>query len=144
MKIKIQLSLSGDFNPDTITNELGVIPSISWRKGDLTKEGAKKKSAFWILTAKKSDSIYINEQLEAFLKEITPNKAKLKKLCKELGITPTFDIIIFTEVEKYRDDVLLEGEEEFDVAISYPDISIDSSTISVLNGLCADIVFDIY
>ena len=85
--------ISGDFNPDIITELLGLIPDKSWKIGD-TRPGGKSKYDFanWHFGTCKEYDIIVENQM---LKTITPLLSKVNILRE---IKRKFDVCFTLEV----------------------------------------------
>lgn len=85
--------ISGDFDPDTISELLGLTPDKSWKIGDTRKDGKSKYDfACWHFgTCKEYDVLVVNQML----KTITPLLSKVNILRE---IKEKFDVVFTLEV----------------------------------------------
>lgn len=85
--------ITGDFNPDTVFEMLGLIPEESWKIGDMKKDGNSKYDfAYWKFgTCKEYDVIVENQMLTT----ITPLLSKISILSK---IKEKYDVDFTLEV----------------------------------------------
>ena len=71
-------TITGNFNPDTITEIIGLTPDRSWKIGDTRKDGKSKYDfACWNFGTCKEYDVFVENQM---LKTITPLLSKVNAL----------------------------------------------------------------
>jgi hypothetical protein len=90
-RVTIYLCFLGDlFDPEEITSRLGIEPTKSFAPGDpITKSGEGKRLGYgWMLKVSERETLEIDEMLGQLQDRFDVPAAKVKELCKDLGIEP--------------------------------------------------------
>ena len=113
-----------DCEDNQISNLLDLVPSKTWRKGDIKAPNTilKHKENGWVLSIYKKNIRYVDNGLEYLFKLIKKSK---KELALMKNVTKTFSIALYFQE-------------------SAPSITYDSKIISFLNEIGAEIEHDIY
>jgi len=75
-------ALYGDFDPDTITAQLGINPSESWRKGDLhPRRQYERKQSHWSLYSRLDESAALEEHIIDVLEQLDAKPDIVQELC---------------------------------------------------------------
>ncbi len=126
-EIYVSFNLIGlDFNPDDITNKLGINPTKTWRVGDLIhpKTILKRKENGWSLQSQLNKYYQLEEHLKYLLNKIQPKSDFLKEICsKNYG--------------ELSCAIYVRGEER-------PSIHLDRDIITKINKLNCEIDIDLY
>ncbi len=126
--VMIEFSIYGDnFEPDYITNHLGIRPSETYLKGELIRNGriARKETA-WTLSTGYEVSTDINVQLKKLMLLIENKLDKLETLKDKIHINMLFMVV-----------VKIENKEA-------PAMYLEKPFIDFLGKLEAEVGFDIY
>lgn len=85
--------ITGNFNPDTITNLLCLTPEKSWKIGDTRKNGTQYDFASWQFGTCKEYDIIVENQM---LKTIAPLISKmeiLKEIKRKFDVNFTLEVV---------------------------------------------------
>ncbi|MBO5062773.1 MAG: DUF4279 domain-containing protein [Prevotella sp.] len=85
--------IRGNFDPDSITELLGLVPEKSWRIGDKRKNGTVYDFAMWQYGTCDSYDVYVENQM---LKTITPFLSKisaLKEIKQKYDVEFTLEVV---------------------------------------------------
>ena len=85
--------IRGNFDPDSITELLGLVPEKSWRIGDKRKNGTVYDFAMWQYGTCDSYDVYVKNQM---LKTITPFLSKisaLKEIKQKYDVEFTLEVV---------------------------------------------------
>lgn len=97
-KISAYFRLSGqNLEPEDITALVGVIPTNSWRTGDLIDPRLKKRRKYnaWIVESQLDKSAELDEHIKAVFEKLQPGWESLVK------ISPQFDTFICGVIYAY-------------------------------------------
>jgi len=77
-------TVSGDFDPAVITQQLGMQPSESWQKGDLNERTRyERKSSRWSLNSRLDHSADLEEHVRDVLDQIRHHAATIRRIGQE-------------------------------------------------------------
>lgn len=91
--IRISFELKGDFNPQEITQKIGLEPSETWKKGDKGKYKGIRQYDFWCLDTGYINSVSIDEISKGIYNLLKLHREKIAKLISDCGITSVFQIV---------------------------------------------------
>ncbi len=97
--VMVEFSIYGEkFEPKYITEQLGIVPSETYIKGELIKNGrAARKETAWTISTGYEFSIDINEQLEKIVSLLEGKVDELVKLKSNLCLNMLFMIVVKIE-----------------------------------------------
>ncbi|MFD1884164.1 DUF4279 domain-containing protein [Paenibacillus wenxiniae] len=124
-KTKVDFWLVGDiFEPDKITNELDIKPT----KARLKKNSPIPQTAatYWKLSTEKEECTAISEPFEKLVELLQNKESIIIKLCQQLGLTATFEVVIEMEIN------------------DRPELVLTKDIIQFANAIQAEIGFDLY
>ena len=85
--------ITGDFNPDVVSELLGLIPEKSWKMGDTRKNGTKYDFACWRFGTCQEYDIFVENQM---LKTLAPLFSKidiLKQIKNKFDVSFTLEVV---------------------------------------------------
>jgi len=85
-KIYAYFSLRGlDFDPEEITTKVGLIPTKTWKAGDLINPKATvcRKENGWSLKSELDESIDLEDHVRYLLQKLEPGWLPLIEICKK-------------------------------------------------------------
>src|ERR1700730_4750025 len=78
----------GSFDPDQITERVGVKPTKSFLEGDpIPKSAATRKDSMWALYSRLERTSSLEQHVTDVLEQLDANKSAFEKLSNELGGT---------------------------------------------------------
>lgn len=78
-----------DFDPNYVTQELGVVPTQQHRVGDAIGGGPGRRTfTRWRLSVGPVDTLTIDAMLAEMLSLLRPASSKLRSVSKQIGVTP--------------------------------------------------------
>jgi Domain of unknown function (DUF4279) len=83
-KISASFRLTGiDFDPEEITATVGIIPSKTWRVGDLInpKAAIRYQHNGWSLKSKLENSAELEDHIKSVLEQLQPGWVPLREIC---------------------------------------------------------------
>lgn len=92
--------IGDDFNPEYISNLLGLIPDESWRSGDAWKQDRTRTFSLWCLGTPYEETLYVEDQVKKMLNQIEQKKEVLKKIKSEWDLNYTCEIVINIEANQ--------------------------------------------
>jgi len=97
--VMIEFSIYGEeFKPNYITEQLGIMPSETYLKGEIIRNGrAERKETAWTISTGYEVSIDINEQLEKIMLLLEGKIDKLVELKDSLCLNMLFMIVVKIE-----------------------------------------------
>jgi len=79
-------TVSGDFDPASITAEIGIEPTRSWKKGDRNeKTHLERKFSRWSLDSRLDKSASLEEQIADVLEQLKPKVEEVRRVSKAHG-----------------------------------------------------------
>jgi hypothetical protein len=79
---------SAAIDPNEISERLGLVPTKTWRRGDVVREGQKPQADHhWVLKMAPRRSWDFNEPIEELLATVTPCAEELRELVRRDGVT---------------------------------------------------------
>lgn len=126
-EIDVSLTLRGDaFEPDTVTDITSLIPTHTWRKGDLVPGTTmKRKEDGWRISTGLVTSNDLDEQITHIIDLIAPFASKIRHVCQLLDLDVDLSCVVY-----------------IDPAV--PSMSIDLNTMGMLVSVGATIDIDVY
>lgn len=126
--ILVEFKITGDeFDPDTVTKKLQIVPNEYWQKGEQIKNKSIVRSfSCWIIKTGYEESLDVNNQLVKILDKIKDKKNELIELKKQNNFDYKVDIVI-----------QIENNEK-------PAIYLSSDIIEFANSIKAEFDFDLY
>jgi hypothetical protein len=85
-EISVSFNLTGlDFNPDDLTNKLGINPTKIWRIGDLIhpKTILKRKENGWSLQSQLDKNHLLEEHIKYILNQLESKRNFLQEICSK-------------------------------------------------------------
>jgi len=116
----------GDFDPDEVTDALGIEPTKTWRIGDpIQNTLLKRKHNGWSVATSREESLDLGKQIRDLLRRLEPT---------------------FSSIATLRDRVDLNVEVSCAIYIygETPSMHLDRETLSMIERLDAEIDFDLY
>lgn len=125
--IKIHFTLTGKFEPEEITSSLCIVPTKTWRFGDLIDNThATYKHDGWRLSSDETESLDLNEQIMKIINVFHPYSLQLKEICKKLDLDSEIACAICIENDQY------------------PSIHFNREVLSKISDMNTEIDIDIY
>lgn len=117
---------SEDLEPEEITAVIGIVPTKTWKVGDLISKGAtlRHKQNGWSLKSKLEDSATLEDHVESVLERLKPSWQHLVKMCTRY----------YTEIECI---IYVYGDDS-------PAIHFNRETLKRISELNAEIDIDLY
>lgn len=79
-------TVTGEFNPEEVTRRLGVVPTDSWKKGDLhPRTGLERKFSRWCLYSRLARSEELETHVADVLAQMDNNPEAFVAVSKEYG-----------------------------------------------------------
>jgi len=126
-KITVHFTLTGRFNPDNVSEKLGISPTKTWRLGEpIQKTLLSYKHDGWCLSSDEVDTLDLDEQFTKIWNIIQPYNSTIVDICDELNLHA--EIACAVDVE---DD-------------QYPVLHFKRESIKRISELNAEIDIDIY
>ncbi|MBC6481736.1 MAG: DUF4279 domain-containing protein [Hormoscilla sp. GM7CHS1pb] len=84
-EILASFTLTGEFDPEEITNKVGIIPSETWRMGELIhpKGTIRHQQNGWSLKSKLEKSAELEDHVKYVLEQLQPGWIPLAELCTQ-------------------------------------------------------------
>ena len=79
--------VSGSFDPDEITQDLGVTPTETAREGGVGRYSKKRPCSLWALHSRLERNAPLEDQVKDVLDQLDANKPAFEKLSRDLGGT---------------------------------------------------------
>jgi hypothetical protein len=76
------------FDPATITNRIGVEPTISRRVGDPASLGRTQKRDAWGVRVGPRESLDLEPLIRELMEQLTPYTTRIRETCVEFGLKP--------------------------------------------------------
>lgn len=94
--VNVELRIMGDnFNPDIITNELGIEAKEKWRQNEKSKNyGVIQKYDCWLYKTGYKDVYDVNDLLKDIYSIFNEKRIQIKKLIEKNNLEISLDIII--------------------------------------------------
>jgi hypothetical protein len=93
--IDVHFSITGeDFNPEIMTQRLGITPSMSWKKGDKSKLGHIIELSLWEICVGEEPSNDIENQLRKIFELLKDKKSILITIRDEFKVEYNFALVI--------------------------------------------------
>ncbi len=85
LKISAAFTLTGfDSDPEEITKILGILPTTTWKTGDLIgKSILRRKHNGWVLKSQLEKTAYLESHIKDVLARLQPSWQKLVELCSK-------------------------------------------------------------
>ncbi len=126
-KVKAIFGITGEsFNPKYITRILGIMPSISWNKGEKGRLSNIMKYTYWAVETGDDVSYDIDIQLLKIYELLKDKKTILKDIRRELNVE--YSVVVVIKVEN----------DEF------PAMALHSWIIDFAHDINSEIEFDFY
>ena len=124
---RLHFTLTGKFDPDVATREIGLNPTKVWRFNEkIQNTKLKHKQDGWRISSEEVESINVGEHINGLIEKIFPFKKRIVGICQSLELNPE----ISCEMEINEDQ--------------YPIIHFDKETIQKIFELGAEIDLDLY
>lgn len=85
--------ITGDFDPNIITNRLGLIPSKTWKIGDKRKNGTLYDFALWEFGRCNNYDVIAENQMHITIAPLLDKIDILNEIKNELGVDYTLEIV---------------------------------------------------
>jgi len=97
-KVKVMLTIESEsLEPQDVTKELDIVPTISWKKGDIIKADRKRVRGSWKVSFKAEESYDITIQLDKLYEVIKGKEDKIRAIKEYFDGTIIISIIIEVE-----------------------------------------------
>ena len=95
----VYFALKGDkFNPDHVTNRLGILPTEVRRKGEsIGNSGNQIKFSAWYLYAGKIDNLFVNKLAEDVVERLFDKIDIINSLKKEFNLTSILETVLYID-----------------------------------------------
>jgi hypothetical protein len=127
----VYFALKGDdFNPDILTERIGLTPTKICSKGDpIGKSGNKIKFSGWYFYSEKSDNLFVNKLVEDVVEKLFSKIEVINSFKNEFKLNSILEIVLYIDCND---------------EISTPVIGHDSKTIEFLCKTNTETDVDIY
>lgn len=126
----VYFSLKGDdFDPDTITEKLEIIPTKSCKKGDKGQYIKELKFAFWNVCSSVSDNLNIENLIENVVEKLFNKIEIINSLKTEYNLTSVLEVVLYVDTNEEK---------------STPSLSFNSKIIEFLHQTKTETDVDIY
>ncbi len=127
-KARAHFTLAGyHFNPDHVTQHLGIQPTSIDASGASSDLNKPKLSSWELSTETVTDDIDVYKLTDELIKKIEPVKDKILEICKSHNLSPRIGVVLVLSVDK--------GE-------TVPDVGFGARTIRFLSEIGAFIIID--
>ncbi|WP_041234004.1 DUF4279 domain-containing protein [Cylindrospermum stagnale] len=84
-EISAAFTITGfDYNPDEITSILGILPTKTWKIGDVIGKGLlRRKKNGWVLKSQLEQSADLESHIKDVLARLQPSWEKLIEICSQ-------------------------------------------------------------
>jgi hypothetical protein len=125
--IKTTFRIRGDIDPESVTRQLSLSPTRTWRKGDLRGGSPvlRYETDGWALVIREGPSLHVSDEIRACLEVIGPCASRVRELLQTRHVSAQICLGV---------DVLDN---------QHPSISISASELAELAGLGVSIDIDI-
>lgn len=86
-------SIRGDFDPDVISEMIGIIPEKKWSVGDERKNGSKYDFSNWRMQKCDKDTLCIDEQCKEIIRKLQGKIGILTEIRERYNITMVLEIV---------------------------------------------------
>jgi len=126
--IMCEFRIVGDeFEPETITEKLQLMPSKTWRKGDKIRQGERLRDySSWGLCTEYEETYSVNDQINKILEIFKPKMGELLYLKESLKLDYKIEVVINIESNET------------------PAIYLDKDIIQFCNSADVSLDFDLY
>lgn len=126
-KIEVYFKVTGKFNPNNFTEDIGIKATRTWRAGDSVKNTLIiRKFDVWEFSNDASHSHDLDIEISKLISFLNPYRSKITNYCKKNKLNSEFSCVVTTE------------ENEF------PSIHFSSDLIKNIDAFNAEIDIDIY
>lgn len=85
--------ITGDFDPDRISDLLGLLPERQWRVGDKRKNGTVYDFALWEFGRCAEYDVIVDNQMRKTIGPLLPKAGILKEMRKRYHLSLTLEIV---------------------------------------------------
>lgn len=85
--------ITGDFDPDAVTNILGLSPSKQWHKGDLRKNGTTYDFALWEYGRCDKYDVFVENQMMQTIRDLIPKTQNLNEIKQKYDVEFTLEVV---------------------------------------------------
>ncbi len=98
----VYFALTGnDFDPDVITESIGIKPTEKWRKGDQGKYKKNKEYSCWKLTSTKDkEYIFIDKLVDEIVNKLFEKIEIIVQLKKQYNLSSTLEIVLYVDINE--------------------------------------------
>jgi hypothetical protein len=101
-KIIVHFTLIGRFNPDEVSEKLGISPTKTWRFGEsIQKTLASYKHDGWRLSTNEVETLDLDKQLKKIWDIIHPFNSKIINICEDLKLDAEIACSVDVEGDQY-------------------------------------------
>ncbi len=125
-EINARFMLKGDFDPDEVSNRIGLEPTETWRRGDPVPHAPllRRHSDLWLITSSKAPHASLREQVDDLLSVLVPHSDRIAREASNEKAT------LFISVYTYGGD--------------RPALGLDRQAVEWLGSVHADVDIDLY
>ncbi|MCP3685746.1 MAG: DUF4279 domain-containing protein [bacterium] len=91
---------SEDLNPDTITTELEISPSLKFKKGDWTQYNPCVKFGLWGLQTDEKEIIYIDDLVLEVYDKLAPKTTKIQGLVERYNLSAVLMVVLWIDTNQ--------------------------------------------
>lgn len=92
-EILTYFKITGEFEPDEITKELGLVPISTWKKGEQRKTGVYTFSLWEFNALEKQNNAFADEQMRETIAPLIEKTDVLRTLKEKYGLTYTLEVV---------------------------------------------------
>ena len=97
-KVKVRLTIESEsLEPQDVTKELDIVPTISWKKGDIIKADRKRVGGSWTVSLEAEESYDITIQFGKLYEVIKGKEDKIRAIKEYCEGTIIISVIIEVE-----------------------------------------------
>ena len=85
--------ITGDFDPDVITERLGIIPTRYWKKGDKRRNGSEYSFASWECSRCEEYDVYTENQMQMTIAPLLDKIDILNRIRAEFAVDFTLAVV---------------------------------------------------
>jgi hypothetical protein len=129
-RARVYFALTGDdFDPDEITNQLGVAPTSKHRTGDVGRYKPRLDFSLWELSTEETETLDIYELVACLYSQLGSKALEIRRLVDACRLNAVLAVVLWIDTNQNE---------------SAPGLGFDEKVISFLHETGASIDIDIY
>ncbi len=96
----VYFALTGeDFDPNQITNRIGVIPTSSWRKGEKGKYKSNLENSGWKISTKKGlEYLMLDRLVDEIIEKLFDRIEEINELKRQFNLESVLEIVMYVDI----------------------------------------------